>query len=110
MSFEYTEKNWLGTQVPRTIEIESCIDCPFHKILPDPDPYDSFNADDEAVICLKSQKEPQTIGWGNYSGGEPMITVACRPYNLRNETTPVPNWCPIRSGFSIKFNIKDNSN
>lgn len=36
----------------------NCINCPFHKIIPDPDPTDWFNADDEAILCLKVSKDP----------------------------------------------------
>ena len=61
------------------VSITSCTECPFHKVLPDPDPYDWFCDDDVKVICTKQSRE---------------ITVACRPYNIVRET-PVPDWCPL---------------
>ena len=61
---------------------ESCIDCPAHEVLPDPDPFDWFCDDDVKVICRHMDDKE--------------ITVACRPYHTRAETTPVPEWCPLK--------------
>lgn len=63
-------------------KIKCCMDCSYHKVLPDPDPYDWFNDDDVKVKCTLSRKE------------KPFITVACRPYNTRRETL-IPKWCPL---------------
>jgi hypothetical protein len=62
------------------IKIENCVDCPFHKELPDPDPFDSFCSDDVKIVCTKE-------------GGKP-ITVACRPHYTRKESK-IPPWCPL---------------
>lgn len=62
-----------------TLKIGSCIECSFHRVLPDPDPDDWFCDDDVKVICSKLNKS---------------ITTACRPYNTERET-PVPTWCPL---------------
>lgn len=62
-----------------TLKINSCMECPFHRVLPDPDPHDWFCNDDVKVVCSKLNKA---------------ITVACRPYNMERET-PVPSWCPL---------------
>lgn len=62
------------------IKVETCMDCPFSKVLPDPDPNDWFCDDDIKIVCLKANKN---------------ITVACRPYNDRKETS-IPSWCPIK--------------
>jgi len=64
-----------------SVEIESCVDCPHHSIVPNPDPYGWFRDD---VVVLKCEKTGK------------IINEACRPYNLRKEAT-VPDWCPIRS-------------
>ena len=71
-----------------------CIDCPFHKIIPDPDMYDSFNYDDEAIICIKmpvdiDAKSKYPV---NRCGFKP-IDVALRPYQTKN--VDAPDWCPI---------------
>lgn len=65
------------------LEIENCMDCPFHAVLPDPDPHDSFCSDDVKVVCNKANHKP--------------ITVACRPHRTRYECA-VPHWCPIAKG------------
>jgi Fe-S-cluster containining protein len=58
---------------------KTCIDCPSHEVLSDPDPYDWFCDDDVNVVCKKNGKN---------------ITVACRPYQIRKECE-IPEWCPI---------------
>lgn len=62
------------------LEINNCTECPFHSILPDPDPSDWFCDDDVKVVCNKIKKN---------------ITVACRPYNVQKECE-VPTWCPLK--------------
>jgi len=59
---------------------DNCMDCPYREVLPDPDPDDWFCDDDMKVVCKKTGKN---------------ITVACRPYNLEKECTPIPKWCPL---------------
>lgn len=63
------------------LKITNCMDCPYHAVLRDPDPYDWFCDDDEKVVCRKTKSER-------------VITSACRPYNKREECA-VPNWCPL---------------
>jgi hypothetical protein len=64
----------------KSYSYQSCVECPFHEVLPDPDPSDWFCDDDVKVFCKKANRN---------------ATVACRPYNTRKETTPVPDWCPL---------------
>ncbi len=70
-----------------TLEMTNCLQCPHHEILPDPDPDDWFCDDDVKVFCHKAEKD---------------ITVACRPYNVEEESV-VPDWCPL-----IKLNNQEN--
>lgn len=62
------------------LEIKGCYQCPNAEILPDRDLNDWFNDDDVKVYCRIARKNS---------------TVACRPYNVKKETTPVPEWCPL---------------
>jgi hypothetical protein len=62
------------------LQITSCIDCPFHSVEDDPDPYDWFCSDDVKVVCKKSNRN---------------ITVACRPHKIRKESN-IPDWCPLK--------------
>jgi hypothetical protein len=66
----------------KAIKITNCMDCPFHEVLPDPDPNDWFCDDDSKVICTKTKRKHNSI------------TVACRPYQLRKECD-IPKWCPL---------------
>lgn len=63
----------------KSLNIENCIDCPYHEVKSDPDYSDWFCDDDVKVICTKTGKN---------------ITVACRPYNIRKESE-IPKWCPL---------------
>lgn len=67
----------------------SCVDCKHHKVERDPDRLDSFCSDDVKVVCTLVDTP------GHTDGPYRTATVACRPYNTRKETTPIPNWCPI---------------
>ena len=62
--------------------IGNCMDCPHHLALPDPDPEDWFNDDDERVVCTQD-------------GTRKEITSMCRPYNKRKECE-TPDWCPLK--------------
>ena len=79
-------------------EIDNCIDCKFHKIIPDPDPNDSFCADDVAIICLHKRKESDEIKSDSIYAVDRQeykhITVGCRPYNKRKESN-IPDWCRL---------------
>jgi len=79
-----------------TITIANCLDCKNHLSECDPDPYDSFNGDDMAVLCVIS---PNVDHKKHYAGnlGEfrfKPITLSARPYNLRKECD-IPDWCPL---------------
>ena len=60
---------------------KTCIGCPSHEVLLDPDPNDWFCDDDVKVVCKKNNKT---------------ITVACRPYRIEKECE-VPTWCPQKA-------------
>ena len=63
----------------RFMELKNCMDCPNHKVLPDPDFDDWFCDDDEKVVCTLANRN---------------ITVACRPYKKREECE-IQEWCPL---------------
>lgn len=79
---------------------ESRIDCPHHRVILDPDPYDWFCDDDVVVVCthpLTPRQEPQpSSSFAAKRQAFKPATVGCRPYRTREETTPVPTWCPLR--------------
>ena len=64
----------------RSLALTNCMDCPHHRVHPDPDPSDWFCDDDEKVVCTANHNKA--------------ITVACRPYNKRRECV-IPSWCPL---------------
>jgi hypothetical protein len=79
-----------------SITITHCTDCKFHRVIPDPDPSDSFNYDDIAVICIMSAN-PNYDPSSKYASDRQknrVITYSCRPYNKKKESE-VPLWCPL---------------
>lgn len=76
--------------------IENCLDCEFCKVIPDPDPFDSFCSDDEASVCtkLKNDKQDITSKWVADRQEFKIISPSCRPYNTRKESS-IPDWCPL---------------
>jgi transcription initiation factor TFIIIB Brf1 subunit/transcription initiation factor TFIIB len=77
-------------------DIKSCIDCEYHKVISDPDPNDWFCDDDCAVVCTLKQNDERKEYSKYLSDKNPnkCITRSCRPYKIREETTPIPKWCP----------------
>lgn len=73
------------TNIEATLKIDNCMDCPYHLVQPDPDPYDWFCDDDEKVVCTQVQTK---------DGTNRVITCACRPYQKRAECE-IPDWCPL---------------
>lgn len=59
-------------------EITQCRECPHCRIVPDPDPSDWFNDDDEKAFCREA--------------GHKLIENMLRPY----ERIIIPDWCPLR--------------
>ena len=79
--------------------MNSCIECPHHKVVNDPDPYDSFCMDDVAVLCTlaPNSKESKRYSDNALFPFKP-VAVSCRPYRIVEETTPTPSWCSLNKG------------
>ena len=58
-------------------EITQCRECPYCRIVPDPDGW--FNDDDEKALCTES--------------GNRLIEGMLRPY----EKVIIPDWCPLKA-------------
>lgn len=83
-----------ATRTVKVLTIKNCTQCPHHKVVADPDPYDWFCDDDCAVIC--TMKKSRAERHERFGGLRP-VTVACRPYMTAKETAPPPDWCPLNS-------------
>lgn len=75
---------------------ENCIDCGQHEVIHDPDPTDSFNDDDMAVVCKLAMNPARDVNHRYLANRHPQrsVTMSCRPYNLRKESDR-PDWCPL---------------
>ena len=80
----------------------NCMDCPHHLVVNDPDPTDSFNDDDVAVLCTKTPNHSQRhyYAYKRLFEYEP-ITVSCRPHYKRKESI-TPKWCPLLRDAAIE--------
>lgn len=77
-------------------EAHYCYQCPFHKVVPDPDPTDSFNYDDETMLCTKMSNKDNKFK--DQSGNEypfKLVKSMLRPYETKKVT--IPDWCPAKT-------------
>lgn len=76
--------------------MKNCLACQFHKVIPDPDPYDSFCDDDQAIVCTKMKNDKQNMESPYLADHSEFkkVVVSCRPYNLKHEDE-TPEWCPL---------------
>ena len=79
MSTEKDTYQKSGTSVVFQKEIKQCRECPHCLIVPDPDPNDWFNDDDEKALCKESENK--------------LIEGMLRPY----ERVLIPDWCPLKT-------------
>lgn len=79
MNMEKNTYQKSGTSVVSKKEIKQCRECPHCLIVPDPDPEDWFNDDDEKALCKKSENK--------------LIEGMLRPY----EKVLIPDWCPLKN-------------
>jgi hypothetical protein len=79
-------------------QYENCLDCPYHRVINDPDPDDWFCDDDQAIVCIKMQNPKQKPSSRHASDRSVHRVVMCaiRPYNLRKEGD-APSWCPLKT-------------
>lgn len=78
-----------------TKSIQNCTECNQHRVISDPDPYDSFCSDDIAVLCLQTKNpdlNSSSIHVADKSSFRAVV-VGCRPYSYQKQTK-VPDWCP----------------
>ncbi len=75
--------------------MKTCIECNEHMIINDPDPNYWFCDNDVAVVCKLTTNPYRDLGSVYIANRNEFrcITVACRPYNVKKETT-IPEWCP----------------
>lgn len=74
------DTTWECTNCKIQYGYTNCMDCPFSSVEWDPDPYDDFCDDDQAVLCTKMRR---------------YVTKSCRPYQKREECE-TPDWCPLQ--------------
>ena len=61
-------------------DTNTCNSCDFLRLLPDPDPYDSFCCDDQKAICAENGK---------------VISVAMNVWEASRVN--IPKWCPFKN-------------
>lgn len=93
------EKPQSPQSVTKTItsEITTCLECPHHLQINDPDPTDSFCRDDQAVLCTRvpNPKRDQTSKWTSDRAEWRSVTCSERPYRITKQLVKIPSWCPL---------------
>lgn len=73
-----------------------CVNCAFHRIIPDPDLSDSFNYNDMAMVCTKIKNPKQNEKDTHVANRQQFRIITCtdRPYEVERNGTR-PTWCPL---------------
>jgi len=78
------------------IKINSCINCPFHKVINDPDPDDWFCDDDMAIVCTKLPNDeigkfdsPAYFSRQKFK----VVSSGIRPHHV-SSFNYIPEFCP----------------
>lgn len=84
----------------KTLQITSCLQCPFHGIERDPSSDDSFDAWDEALVCKKTKPSKKELAMRIYHEGDDsgrIIVGASRnpEREYKGDGEPIPEWCPL---------------
>lgn len=81
-------------------DIKFCIQCQYHKIVPDPDPDDWFNDDDEAILCTVIKSGINDKSYSGIPYPFKMISGSNRPYETKK--VEKPEWCPYHNELRLK--------
>lgn len=77
----------------KLIESKTCNRCVYSKIVQDPDPNDSFNYDDTAIVCtITPAFDGQLLSQAGIKFKNALVASALRPYEIKKITRPI--WCP----------------
>ena len=77
----------------------TCLRCPNHEVIPDPDPDDWFNDDDCALVCNLVPNPTQDPKSSRHSGRQRQrcVTSCCRPTrHMLAVESAIPPWCPLK--------------
>ena len=79
-------------------KMSSCLACAFHRVISDPDPYDWFCDDDEAIVCTKTPNPDRKKNMASKYVADHsefrVVISGVRPHHLERESS-VPKWCPL---------------
>jgi hypothetical protein len=80
----------------------NCVDCPFHKVIHDPDPFDWFRDNDMAIVCEKmpNRERRPTSPYASDQSAHRVVASGI-DFNLRAEGKS-PKWCPLKGKMGEK--------
>ena len=81
------------------LTIATCLDCPNHRRIDDPDPDDWFRDGDEAIICTGKPNPNQNSKGSRLTDRSPYRTVRGGLYGTLDVAVvaKIPDWCPLLS-------------
>jgi hypothetical protein len=87
--------------------VSRCFDCPFGKVIPDPDPSDSFCDNDVAVVCTRCANPNRKTTSRYLADRSEFRTVegSVRPYNAYH--VKQPDWCPLVQAENAKKELAE---
>jgi hypothetical protein len=90
------------TEKTKTLKITSCLNCPHHGVERDPSSGDSFDWQDDALVCYKARKSQYTqtsSDLGHYEWKAPARIIVGGSRNAAGEYKRgkygIPEWCPL---------------
>lgn len=76
------------------LDIAYCGECPFHRIINNPDPQEGLGSQDQALLCGKLPNDQINLCSRRAVDRSPHRVICDRGRQLTKQ--PVPAWCPLR--------------
>ena len=84
----------------KTLKIKSCLECPHHGFERDPSSGDSFDWQDDALVCKKTKPsaaelKSRLLHEGDKSGRIIVGASRSAEAEYKRDGEKIPKWCPL---------------
>lgn len=95
-----TKKLKMSHTVTKTLKLTSCLQCPHHGTERDPSSGDSFDWQDDSLVCyLAKTKTRNQSELGGYPWKAPARVICgfsrCAEQEYARNGAKIPDWCPL---------------